>query len=71
MLEWLAPTIWPTQLLMLATHRREPTAFGYSLFGISLVSNIILFVLAGTLCWVVIKTSYATRWGDDRRTTHR
>jgi hypothetical protein len=56
MLEWLAPIIWPTQLLMLVTHRREHTVFGYSIFAISLVSNIIVFVLAGTVCWVAIKT---------------
>ena len=69
MLEWLAPIVWPTQLLMLATHRREHTAFGYSIFGISLISNVILFVLAGTVCWAAIKILLRAAMGKRSRTS--
>lgn len=55
-LEWLAPIVWPTQFLMLMTHRREHTAFGYSVFGISLVANVILFAIVGAVCWIVLRS---------------
>jgi hypothetical protein len=56
MLERLAPIVWPTQLLMLMTHRREHTAFGYAVFGISLVANVILFAIVGAVCWIVLRS---------------
>jgi hypothetical protein len=54
-MEQVAPVVWPTQILMALTHRREHTAFGYSIYGISLVANVVLFAILGAVCWVLVR----------------
>jgi len=54
LMERLAPTIWPTHILMAMTHRTAYTTFYYTVLAIAFTLNVALFATIAVLAWLVM-----------------